>query len=61
MEEYPPSMQTFLLYRALSEPYHPPMEGGEMGFFQKYVGWIAKRETSVDLKINSFRTYADEN
>lgn len=54
-------MQTFLLYRALSEPYHPPMEGGEMGFFQKYVGWIAKRETSVDLKINSFRTYADEN
>ena len=37
------------------------MEGGEMGFFQKYVGWIAKRETSVDLKINSFRMYADEN
>ena len=37
------------------------MEGGEMRFFQKYVGWIAKGETSVDPKINSFRRYADEN
>lgn len=36
------------------------MEGGEMGFFQKYAGWIAKGNL-VDPKINSFRRYADEN
>ena len=51
----------FFCIKLCSEPYHPLMEGGEMRFFQKYVGWIAKGETSVDPKINSFRRYADEN
>lgn len=51
----------FFCIELCSEPYHSPMEAGEIGFFQENVGRIAKGEATVDAELSYFRQFADEN
>lgn len=48
VKEYPPSKADISFFELCAEPSHPPREAGEIGFFQEYVGRIAKGEATVD-------------